>query len=69
MWKGSEPTLYLFAGNVFPCLFLFVVLAVYLNQCWWPVEDVVKTADPSRDGLISVRMLFSTVAFTLELPS
>ncbi|XP_051484006.1 protein FAM169B-like isoform X2 [Apus apus] len=31
------------------------VLAVYLNQCWWPVEDVVKTADPSRDGLISVQ--------------
>ncbi|XP_067161379.1 protein FAM169B-like isoform X1 [Apteryx mantelli] len=31
------------------------VLAVYLNQSWWPVEDVVKTADPSRDGLISVQ--------------
>ncbi|XP_009958145.1 PREDICTED: protein FAM169B, partial [Leptosomus discolor] len=31
------------------------VLAVYLNRCWWPVEDVVKTADPSRDGLISVQ--------------
>ncbi|KFQ80098.1 Protein FAM169B, partial [Phaethon lepturus] len=31
------------------------VLAVYLNQCWWPVEDVVKTADPDRDGLISVQ--------------
>ncbi|XP_071610352.1 protein FAM169B-like isoform X2 [Heliangelus exortis] len=28
------------------------VLAVYVNQCWWPVEDVVKTADPARDGLI-----------------
>uniref|UniRef100_A0A672V071 Family with sequence similarity 169 member B n=1 Tax=Strigops habroptila TaxID=2489341 RepID=A0A672V071_STRHB len=55
LWKGSEPTLYLFAANVFSYLFLFVVLAVYLNQCWWPVEDVVKTADPSRDGLISVQ--------------
>ncbi|XP_064014102.1 protein FAM169B-like [Pogoniulus pusillus] len=31
------------------------VLAVYLNQRWWPVEDVVKTADPSRDGLVSVQ--------------
>uniref|UniRef100_U3IR83 Family with sequence similarity 169 member B n=3 Tax=Anas platyrhynchos TaxID=8839 RepID=U3IR83_ANAPP len=31
------------------------VLALYLNQCWWPLEDVVKTADPSRDGLISVQ--------------
>ncbi|XP_031979323.1 protein FAM169B isoform X2 [Corvus moneduloides] len=31
------------------------VLAVYLSQRWWPVEDVVKTADPSRDGLILVQ--------------
>ncbi|POI33173.1 hypothetical protein CIB84_003075 [Bambusicola thoracicus] len=31
------------------------VLALYMNQRWWPVEDVVKTADPSRDGLISVQ--------------
>ncbi|XP_030312775.1 protein FAM169B [Calypte anna] len=31
------------------------VLAVYVNQCWWPVEDVVKTADPARDGLILVQ--------------
>ncbi|KFQ60842.1 Protein FAM169B, partial [Pelecanus crispus] len=31
------------------------VLAVYLNQRWWPVEDVVKTADPCRDGLILVQ--------------
>ncbi|OXB72546.1 UNVERIFIED_CONTAM: hypothetical protein H355_006534, partial [Colinus virginianus] len=31
------------------------VLALYVNQRWWPVEDVVKTADPSRDGLISVQ--------------
>uniref|UniRef100_A0A8B9E5E7 Family with sequence similarity 169 member B n=1 Tax=Anser cygnoides TaxID=8845 RepID=A0A8B9E5E7_ANSCY len=32
-----------------------IFLALYLNQCWWPLEDVVKTADPSRDGLISVQ--------------
>ncbi|XP_054025090.1 protein FAM169B [Dryobates pubescens] len=31
------------------------VLAVYLNQRWWPVADVVKTADQSRDGLVSVQ--------------
>ncbi|XP_072201975.1 protein FAM169B-like isoform X1 [Excalfactoria chinensis] len=31
------------------------VLALYMNQRWWPVEDVVKTADPSREGLISVQ--------------
>uniref|UniRef100_A0A8D2MDM9 Family with sequence similarity 169, member B n=1 Tax=Zonotrichia albicollis TaxID=44394 RepID=A0A8D2MDM9_ZONAL len=31
------------------------VLAVYLSQRWWPVEDVVKTADPARDGLILVQ--------------
>ncbi|XP_032556535.1 protein FAM169B isoform X2 [Chiroxiphia lanceolata] len=28
------------------------VLAVYLGRRWWPVEDVVKTADPARDGLL-----------------
>ncbi|NXP56197.1 F169B protein, partial [Heliornis fulica] len=33
------------------------VLAVYLKQCWWPVEDVIKTADPARDGLILVQTL------------
>lgn len=32
-------------------------MALYMNQRWWPVEDVVKTADPSRDGLISVQTL------------
>ncbi|NWR83686.1 F169B protein, partial [Furnarius figulus] len=32
------------------------VLAVYLDGRWWPLGDVVKTADPSRDGLILVRM-------------
>ncbi|KAM7039553.1 protein FAM169B-like isoform 4-T5 [Acridotheres tristis] len=31
------------------------VLAVYLSQRWWPVEDVVKTADPARDGLVLVQ--------------
>uniref|UniRef100_A0A8C3UHY0 Protein FAM169B n=2 Tax=Catharus ustulatus TaxID=91951 RepID=A0A8C3UHY0_CATUS len=31
------------------------VLAVYLSQRWWPVEDVVKTADPTRDGLVLVQ--------------
>lgn len=50
-------------------VFVSVVLAVYLSQRWWSVEDVVKTADPARDGLILVRMLFWTIAFTLELPS
>ncbi|XP_075753088.1 protein FAM169B isoform X2 [Pelodiscus sinensis] len=28
------------------------VLAVYLNQSWWSIEDVLKTADSSREGLI-----------------
>uniref|UniRef100_A0A8C0UKC7 Family with sequence similarity 169 member B n=2 Tax=Cyanistes caeruleus TaxID=156563 RepID=A0A8C0UKC7_CYACU len=31
------------------------VLAIYLSQRWWPVEDVVKTADPARDGLVLVQ--------------
>lgn len=50
-------------------LFLFVVLALYMNQRWWPVEDVVKTADPSRDGLISVRMLFKHLTLPWTLPA
>lgn len=54
--KNSEPTLYLWV-TCSP-VFVFAVLAVYLSQRWWPVEDVVKTVDPSRDGLILVRMLF-----------
>uniref|UniRef100_A0A8C0QQS9 Family with sequence similarity 169 member B n=1 Tax=Chelonoidis abingdonii TaxID=106734 RepID=A0A8C0QQS9_CHEAB len=31
------------------------VLAIYLNQSWWPIEDIVKTADSSREGLIQVQ--------------
>ncbi|XP_060116322.1 protein FAM169B-like [Heteronotia binoei] len=31
------------------------VLAIYLHNSWWPVEDIVKTADPSREGLIQVQ--------------
>ncbi|KAJ7402561.1 protein FAM169B isoform X1 [Pitangus sulphuratus] len=31
------------------------VLAVYLGRRWWPVEDVVRTADPARDGLLLVQ--------------
>ncbi|NXL96693.1 F169B protein, partial [Tyrannus savana] len=31
------------------------VLAVYLGRRWWPLEDVVRTADPARDGLLSVQ--------------
>ncbi|KAJ6662937.1 hypothetical protein lerEdw1_011141 [Lerista edwardsae] len=31
------------------------VLAIYLHRSWWPIEDMVKTADPSREGLMQVR--------------
>ncbi|XP_030434823.1 protein FAM169B isoform X1 [Gopherus evgoodei] len=31
------------------------VLAIYLNQSWWPIEDIVKTADSSREGLMQVQ--------------
>nr|XP_056722082.1 protein FAM169B-like [Euleptes europaea] len=31
------------------------VLAVFLYNSWWPVEDLVKTADLSREGLIQVQ--------------
>ncbi|XP_063170614.1 protein FAM169B-like isoform X2 [Candoia aspera] len=31
------------------------VLAIYLNNSWWRTEDVVKTSDPSREGLMQVQ--------------
>ncbi|XP_042333161.1 protein FAM169B-like isoform X3 [Sceloporus undulatus] len=31
------------------------VLALYLHSSWWPIEDVVKTTDPFREGLIQVQ--------------
>ncbi|XP_077173443.1 protein FAM169B-like isoform X4 [Paroedura picta] len=31
------------------------VLAIYLHNSWWLIEDVVKTADRSREGLIQVQ--------------
>uniref|UniRef100_A0ACB8E6B7 Uncharacterized protein n=1 Tax=Sphaerodactylus townsendi TaxID=933632 RepID=A0ACB8E6B7_9SAUR len=34
---------------------MHTVLAVYLHNSWWPVEDILKTADLSREGLIQVQ--------------
>ncbi|XP_045152405.1 protein FAM169B [Echinops telfairi] len=31
------------------------VAAVYLEGAWWPLEDVLRTADPARDGLKKVQ--------------
>ncbi|XP_027708020.1 protein FAM169B isoform X3 [Vombatus ursinus] len=31
------------------------VLAVYLNKSWWSIEEIMKTSDPSREGLIQVQ--------------
>ncbi|XP_020819749.1 protein FAM169B isoform X2 [Phascolarctos cinereus] len=31
------------------------VLAVYLNKSWWSIEEIIKTSDPSREGLIQVQ--------------
>ncbi|XP_044516067.1 protein FAM169B-like [Gracilinanus agilis] len=31
------------------------VLAVYLNKSWWSTEEIMKTSDPSREGLIQVQ--------------
>ncbi|XP_066491962.1 protein FAM169B-like isoform X2 [Tiliqua scincoides] len=28
------------------------VLAIYLHSSWWLIEDIVKTTDPSREGLM-----------------
>ncbi|XP_043934273.1 protein FAM169B-like [Protopterus annectens] len=33
------------------------VLALYLNKSWWSVEDVLKTSDSSRHGLVQVKSL------------
>ncbi|XP_069046754.1 protein FAM169B isoform X2 [Lepisosteus oculatus] len=53
------------------------VLALYLDGTWWPLDDVLKTSDPSRAGLVTVQsigervvlFLLSQVVFgTLERP-
>ncbi|XP_036385483.1 soluble lamin-associated protein of 75 kDa-like [Megalops cyprinoides] len=35
----------------------FTAVALYLADQWWGVEDILKTADPSRRGLLKVRTL------------
>ncbi|XP_006870763.1 PREDICTED: protein FAM169B-like [Chrysochloris asiatica] len=30
------------------------VVAVYVNGCWWSTEDMLRTSDPARQGLIKV---------------
>ncbi|XP_051549976.1 trichohyalin-like [Myxocyprinus asiaticus] len=35
----------------------FIVAGLYLLGKWWTVEDILKTADPSRTGLIKVSTL------------
>ncbi|XP_029430213.1 protein FAM169B isoform X4 [Rhinatrema bivittatum] len=37
------------------------VLAVYVNASWWGVEDVLKTSDPSREGVMKVSSLAERV--------
>ncbi|XP_025749059.1 protein FAM169B isoform X2 [Callorhinus ursinus] len=31
------------------------VVAVYIKESWWPTEDVLRTSDPAREGLMKVR--------------
>ncbi|XP_023567985.1 protein FAM169B [Octodon degus] len=31
------------------------VVAVYLKESWWSTEDVLRTADPAREGLLKVQ--------------
>ncbi|KAM7416990.1 hypothetical protein PAMA_018869 [Pampus argenteus] len=33
---------------------LFTVVALYLLDQWWTVEDILKTADPARHGVVEV---------------
>ncbi|XP_071464756.1 protein FAM169B isoform X2 [Marmota flaviventris] len=31
------------------------VVAVYLKESWWSTEDVLRTSDPTREGLVKVQ--------------
>ncbi|CAD7676172.1 unnamed protein product [Nyctereutes procyonoides] len=31
------------------------VVAVYIKEFWWPTEDVLRTSDPAREGLMKVQ--------------
>ncbi|XP_076400969.1 protein FAM169B isoform X5 [Peromyscus maniculatus bairdii] len=31
------------------------VVAVYLKESWWSIEDVLRTSDPAREGLMKVQ--------------
>nr|XP_019582227.1 PREDICTED: protein FAM169B isoform X1 [Rhinolophus sinicus] len=31
------------------------VVAVYIKESWWPPEDVLRTSDPAREGLMKVQ--------------
>ncbi|CAM9410463.1 unnamed protein product [Lampetra fluviatilis] len=33
----------------------FTAVAFYLDDDWWAVEEILKTADPTRNGIIQVR--------------
>ncbi|KAJ8261254.1 hypothetical protein COCON_G00169770 [Conger conger] len=35
----------------------FTAVALYLADKWWAVEDILRTADPSRKGVLKVRTL------------
>ncbi|XP_034025504.1 trichohyalin-like [Thalassophryne amazonica] len=39
---------------LFPPTDLFTAVAFYLLDQWWTLEDIVKTADPARDGVVQV---------------
>lgn len=32
-----------------------LVVAVYIQEAWWATEDVLRTSDPAREGLMKVR--------------
>ncbi|MBZ3878003.1 Protein FAM169B [Sciurus carolinensis] len=35
--------------------FFSLVVAVYLKESWWSTEDVLRTSDPTREGLMKVQ--------------
>ncbi|OCT89780.1 protein FAM169B isoform X2 [Xenopus laevis] len=38
------------------------VVAVYLNGTWWSVDDILKSSDPSKEGLIQVQTFWERIA-------
>ncbi|XP_042554466.1 protein FAM169B-like isoform X1 [Dipodomys spectabilis] len=44
------------------------VVAVYLKESWWSVEDILRTSEPAREGLLQVHSFGERIVlFTLNV--